>query len=209
MSHFSDFGEKCEKTLDQLVQGDPRKTLRSPGLAENLHGRHLDRETQGSAPKTPLNSVHGEKPCRSPTLPGRTGLSTICSAVRKTVSWGKTRRTSTSSNTTQSWNVNVLLHSSPLVLLNRVIQHNHGKGDFRRHFRQLFHQLRSTQNRAQRDVLGVDLGHFNNRLGNGREPVEELEHVLQLFHRLRHRIVEKRHHRDCVDDLFHGAPLYL
>ena len=92
---------------------------------------------------------------------------------------------------------------------NRVIQHNHKKGDFCRHFRQLFYQLRSTQNRAHRDVLGVDLRHFDNRLGNGRQTRgEELEHVLQLFHRLRHRIVEKRHQRDCVDDLFHGAPLY-
>ena len=30
--------------------------------------------------------------------------------------------------------------------------------------------------------------------------------VRQLFHHLRHRVVEKRHQRDCVDDLLHGAP---
>ena len=59
-SHFFYFGEKCEKTLDQLVQENPRKTLRSPGQAENLHGRHLDRETRESAPTTLLNPVHGD-----------------------------------------------------------------------------------------------------------------------------------------------------
>ena len=60
VSRFFYFGEKCEKTLDQLVQENPRKTLRSPGLAENLDGHHLDQETQGTAPKTLLNPVHGE-----------------------------------------------------------------------------------------------------------------------------------------------------
>ena len=59
--HFFYFGEKCEKPLDQLVQGDPRKTLRSPGLAENLAGHHKDQEIRRSAPKTLLNPVHGEK----------------------------------------------------------------------------------------------------------------------------------------------------
>ena len=53
-SHFFYFGEKCEKPLDQLVQGDPRKTLRSPGLAEN-RDLHVDREIRRSAPKTLLN----------------------------------------------------------------------------------------------------------------------------------------------------------
>ena len=81
VSRFFEYGEKCEKPLHQLVQEDPRKTLRSPGLAENLD-LHLDQETRRSAPKTLLNPVHGEKPCRSPATPGRgTGLSTICSAV--------------------------------------------------------------------------------------------------------------------------------
>ena len=54
----------------------------------------------------------------------------------------------------------------------------------------------------------MDLGHCDNLLGNSRKPVEEPKNVWQLFHRLRHRIVEKRHQRDCVDDLSHGAPLY-
>ena len=62
-------------------------------------------------------------------------------------------------------------------------QRNQRKRDDRRHFHQLFCQLRSTQNRAYKDVLSEDLGHFDNRLRNGREPVEELKHVLQLFHR--------------------------
>ena len=31
-------------------------------------------------------------------------------------------------------------------------------------------------------------------------------HFHQLFHHLRHRIVEKRHQRDCVDNLLNGAP---
>ena len=54
--------EKSEKPLHQRVQEKPKKTLRNPGLAENLEDLHLDQETRRSAPKTLLNSVHGVKP---------------------------------------------------------------------------------------------------------------------------------------------------
>ena len=77
-------------------------------------------------------------------------------------------------------------------------QRNHRKRDDRRHFHQLFCQLRSTQNRAHRDVLSEDLGHFDDLHRNMR--VQILEEIHQLFHLLRHRIVEQKHQRDCVDN---------
>ena len=46
--------------------------------------------------------------------------------------------------------------------------------------------------------------------GNRRKPVEEPEHVWQLFHHLRHWSVENLHHRraaDEVDDVLQGVPL--
>ena len=96
------------------------------------------------------------------------------------------------------------------MLHNRLQQQQDRIGNDRRHFHQLFYQLRITQNRAHRDVRSKDLGHISNPLGNGREPVEELEHVLQLFHRLRHRRVENLHHgrkADEIDNVLHGVPL--
>ena len=108
----------------------------------------------------------------------------------------KTRTTPT----TRNWNVNVLLHT---WLQPRI-------GHDRRHFHQLFYQLRVTQNRAHRDVLRKDLGHFNDLLGIGRERVEELEHVWQLFHRLPHRCIKNLHHGSDtheVRDVLHDVPL--
>ena len=107
----------------------------------------------------------------------------------------KTGKTSTSSTTTNSWNVNVLFHN--------LLQHRPGHD--RGHFHQLFHQLRLANCRSQGDVLRHDLGHFDNLIGIRKERIEELEHVLQLFHRLRQRIIEQRHQRDCVDNRLHGA----
>ena len=65
-------------------------------------------------------------------------------------------------------------------------------------------------NRAHGDVLGRDLGHFDDLLGIRHERVEETEDVWQLFHRLRHRSVENLHRMraaDEVDDVLHGVPL--
>ena len=61
------------------------------------------------------------------------------------------------------------------------------------------------------DVLGRDLGHFDDLLGIKSMSVsKKLEDVWQLFHRLRHRSVENLHHgreADEVDDVLHGVPL--
>ena len=66
----------------------------------------------------------------------------------------------------------------------------------------------STSCSAVCDCMRQDLGHCDNLLGIRRERAEEVQDVWQLFPHLRHRIVEKRHRRDFVDDLLHGAPLY-
>ena len=63
-------------------------------------------------------------------------------------------KTSTSSTTANNWNVNVLLRN-PL---------QRGEGYDRRHFNQLFHQLRLANRSSQRDVHGQDLGHLNSLL---------------------------------------------
>ena len=81
-----------------------------------------------------------------------------------------------------------------------------GIGHDRRHFNQLFRQLRIAHCDAHRDVLTRDLGHFDNLLGIRHERIEELEHVWQLFHRLRRRIIEKKQQRDGIDNLLHSAP---
>ena len=79
-----------------------------------------------------------------------------------------------------------------------------------RHFHQLFHQLRLAHSSAYGDVLGRDLGHFDDLLGIRHERVEETEDVWQLFHRLRHKSIEDLHHggkTHKVDDVLHGVPL--
>ena len=80
-------------------------------------------------------------------------------------------------------------------------------GNDRRHCHHLFRQLCIAHNGAHRNVLRQDLGHFDSLLRNRQKRVEELEHVWQLFHHLRRRIVESRQ-RGEVDDLLNGAPLY-
>ena len=63
---------------------------------------------------------------------------------------------------------------------------------------------------AHGDVLGRDLGHFDDLLGIRHERVKETEDVWQLFHRLRHRTIEDLHHKqaaDKVDKMLHGVPL--
>ena len=76
----------------------------------------------------------------------------------------------------------------------------------RRHFHQLFRQLRVATQTSRRNFVRQDLRHSDDLLGNRRECGEELHEVRQLFHHLRHRVVEKRHQRNSVDDLLHGAP---
>ena len=66
----------------------------------------------------------------------------------------KTGKTSTSSTTTNNWNVDVLLRN-PL---------QRGEGNDRRHFNQVFHQLRLANRSSQRDVHGQDLRHFDSLL---------------------------------------------
>ena len=70
---FFKLWEKSEKPLYQRDQENMKKTLRNPGLGENLEGRHQARESQRSAPQSAqkcvlqkkalmLNSVLGGKP---------------------------------------------------------------------------------------------------------------------------------------------------
>ena len=99
-------------------------------------------------------------------------------------------------NDLRNWNVHVLLYN-PL---------QRGKGYDRRHFHQLFRQLRVANSGLHGDIIGQDLGHFDNLLGIRRELVEEMHDVRQLFHHLRHRIVESRQRRDSIDNPLHGAP---
>ena len=61
------------------------------------------------------------------------------------------------------------------------------------------------QNRAHRDVLRKDLGHFDNVLWNRQKEVKEAHDVRQLFHHLRHRSVEKLYHRGMNGNLLHGT----
>ena len=78
----------------------------------------------------------------------------VRSPLRRTLSWGKKGKTSTTSTTTNNWTVDVLLRN-PL---------QRGEGYDRRHFNQLFHQLRLANRCSQRDVYGQDLGHFDSLL---------------------------------------------
>ena len=75
------------------------------------------------------------------------------------------------------------------------------------HFHQLFRELRLTEDRTLRDGVLGDLGHVDNLLGH--RVVEELEHVHQLVHHLRHRSVEieHRHGDKGLDHLLRGVPL--
>ena len=67
-------------------------------------------------------------------------------ASHRILSWEKTGKTSTSSTTTNYWDVNVLLHS-PL---------QRGKGNDRQHFNQLFHQLRLATGTSHRNIVRQD-----------------------------------------------------
>ena len=101
---------------------------------------------------------------------------------------------------TRNWNVNVLLHY-PL---------QQGKGYDRRHFHQLFRQLRIANIVSHRNIVRQDLGHFDNLLGIRHERVEEMQDVRQLFHHLRHRCTKNLHHGSKaheVDNVLHSVPL--
>ena len=49
--------EKSEKTLHQRVHENSKKTLKTPGVGENLEGRHQAHENQRSAPQSAQNYV--------------------------------------------------------------------------------------------------------------------------------------------------------
>ena len=144
-----------KKNIDQRVQQELEKTLRNPGLAENLEDLHLDRETRRSAPKTLLNSVHGvnlEGP--TTTWPTNRIVHDLLGCKRVALSWELTLRTR--HTTTRNWTVNDLLDRLPHILNER---HD------RWHFSQLFRQLRFAHSSAHGDVIRQNLGHFENLLG--------------------------------------------
>ena len=78
----------------------------------------------------------------------------------------------------------------------------------RRHFHQLFCRLLSEAHTAPA-MTGWrwDLGHFDDLLGNVN--IELPAHLHQLVVHLQHRNIKRRHDERVVDDLFHGAPLFL
>ena len=49
-------------------------------------------------------------------------------------------------------------------------------------------------------ILGTSITCFGTSMSTSKN------YVGQLFHHLRRRINEKRHQRDCIDNLLHGAP---
>ena len=103
-----------------------------------------------------------------------------------------------SSCTTRSWNVNGLLDNQ--LLEQRIRQH-------RRHFHQLFCQLRLATQPSQRNIMRQDLGHFDNRLGNHWQQCgKELHDIRQLFSRLRHRDIETMDHRAAPSSPAARAP---
>ena len=106
-------------------------------------------------------------------------------------------KTNVSPSTNRNWNVDVLLHS-PLK------ERRVGYG--RRHFHQLFHQLRVATPTSRRNIVRQDLRHFDDRLGNHQQlRGKELHDIRQLFHRLQHKSIES------LDQLVRDAvvPLHL
>ena len=108
-------------------------------------------------------------------------------------------KTRVSPSRTRNWNVGVLLRSPPQGRI----------GYDRRHFHQLFHQLRDTHRGAHRDVIEQDLGHVDSLLGNRLKLVEEAHDVRQLIHQLRHRNIQNLYHGSVSGGLLHGAQLIL
>ena len=152
-SAFFRMRKKCENSVQQRVQEKPKKTRRDPGLTENLEDLHRDRR---SAQKTLLNSVHGVNLEDLHETPARNRIVNDLLGSQRILSWEKTGKTSISSSTTiNNWNANIPLHN---LLQQRL-------GYDRRHFHQLFHQLRLANCRSQGDVLRQDRGHFDNLLG--------------------------------------------
>ena len=78
----------------------------------------------------------------------------------------------------------------------------------RRHFHQLFRRLRHRKNPTRRRTRKAgDLGHFDLLLGD--KEVDDLQHVLQLVHHLRHKDVKSRQPRSDVSKLLHSVPQNL
>ena len=68
----------------------------------------------------------------------------------------------------------------------------------RRHFHQLFRELRLTNSGSHGNIVRQDLGYFDNLLGIRHERAEEMHDVGQLFHR------SKAHE---IDNVLHSVPL--
>ena len=136
-----------------------------------------------------------------------TGLPWRCPPPGVPTGWGANPTATTSNpNGPDTWNHMRPGHRHDSVFLLRVDWQ--GKRHESRHFHQLFHQLRFANDRSHRDVLGQDLGHFDDLFGIGHERVEELEHVWQLVHHLRHRCIENLHHQSHthkVDNMLHSV----
>ena len=105
----------------------------------------------------------------------------------------------TTHTSSRNWNVNGLVEEV----------------ENRRHFNQLFRQLRFTNRESRRDVVNEDLGHFNNLLVN--RDVQELVDLHQLFSHQRHLNIERRQDAplnpllrpDLVEAVRPGAPELL
>ena len=173
-------------------------------LGKNLEDLHQTHENQRSAPhstqkcvpkrkKTLLNSVQGEP---DTTARSWNVSNLVRSPLQRTVSREKALKTSGSSTTTmRNWIVVDLLGNP---LLEEV--------ENRRHFHQLFRQLRVATQTSRRNIVRQDLRHCDNRLGNHRKlRGKELHDIRQLFHRLQHRSIES------LDQLIRDAvvPLHL
>ena len=129
----------------------------------------------------------------------------------------------TTNTTARSWNLNGLLHmsrekalktsgNSTTTMRNWIVDDLLGdplleEVENRRHFRQLFRQLRVATQTSRRNIVRQDLRHFDNRLRVRPENVEELHEVRQLFHHLRHRCIQNLYHRGINGNLLHGTQL--
>ena len=185
-SHFFYPKEKCEKPLDLPRPANRTKPLHDESLRKTLRTSTWNWNVSDLV-RSPLRRTlsWGKTSQISTKTPARNWIvNDLLGSHRVIVSLDKTRKTSTSSTATNNWNVGVLLRS-PL---------QRGEGYDRRHFNQLFHQLRLANRSSQRDVHGQDL--------------QEMEDVWHLFHHLRRKFIESQKQRDRIDDLLHGTPLY-
>ena len=96
-----------------------------------------------------------------------------------------------------------LRHFHQLVLHTRHRNVSRGR---RRHFHQLFRQLRLLERGTLQDRVLKNLGHFDDLLDIRKRLVEDLQHFHHRVHRLRHRNMEKLDDGHNIDNLLHDVP---